>query len=318
MTALSLARVGLRVDVLTLRGTRRGVPALLEMLARHGVKATFFFSVGPDTLGRFFWRLLKPCQLRRAIRTKALRRFGWSFLLSGTAWPGAIIGEQAPGPIRLARDAGHEIGLYAWDHHAWLTMDLDNARRVREAATRAVDLVTEILGHPPATFAAPGCRLTAAAARILDTYPFDYRSDCRGFTPFVPRYAEGGDGVVAPAPQVPLTLPTYDEQIGYDGVTDANYNERQLGLLRAGAFQTMRVLAEFEGIGRAALFDDFLWRAAALGVRFTTLRELLPASVEHLPRGLIDLGPWPGCLAPVCRQVPPGLDGADALPPAGG
>ncbi|MGH8799643.1 MAG: 4-deoxy-4-formamido-L-arabinose-phosphoundecaprenol deformylase, partial [Casimicrobiaceae bacterium] len=43
--------LALKVDVDTLRGTREGVPALLDLLRRHRVGATFLFSVGPDHTG---------------------------------------------------------------------------------------------------------------------------------------------------------------------------------------------------------------------------------------------------------------------------
>ena len=36
-------RLALKVDVDTLRGTREGVPALVEMFRRHDVQATFLF-----------------------------------------------------------------------------------------------------------------------------------------------------------------------------------------------------------------------------------------------------------------------------------
>jgi peptidoglycan/xylan/chitin deacetylase (PgdA/CDA1 family) len=45
-------RIGLKVDVATLRGTREGVPALVELFRRHGVGATFLFTLGPDRTGR--------------------------------------------------------------------------------------------------------------------------------------------------------------------------------------------------------------------------------------------------------------------------
>ena len=45
------ASIGLKVDVDTLRGTREGVPRLAALFKKHGVQATFYFSVGPDHTG---------------------------------------------------------------------------------------------------------------------------------------------------------------------------------------------------------------------------------------------------------------------------
>ena len=45
-------RLALKVDVDTLAGTRVGVPELLRVFDRHGVRATFLFSLGPDHTGR--------------------------------------------------------------------------------------------------------------------------------------------------------------------------------------------------------------------------------------------------------------------------
>ncbi len=44
--------IALKVDVTTLRGTREGVPNLVEILRRHGVGATFLWSLGPDIARR--------------------------------------------------------------------------------------------------------------------------------------------------------------------------------------------------------------------------------------------------------------------------
>jgi undecaprenyl phosphate-alpha-L-ara4FN deformylase len=41
-------RVALKVDCDTYVGTRDGVPRLLGALAARGIRATFFFSYGPD------------------------------------------------------------------------------------------------------------------------------------------------------------------------------------------------------------------------------------------------------------------------------
>jgi undecaprenyl phosphate-alpha-L-ara4FN deformylase len=156
--------VGLRVDVDTMRGLRVGVPALLALLAKHEVQASFFVSVGPDTMGRHVWRLLKPKFLWKMLRSNAAGLYGWDILCSGTLWPGVVMGRRQPDVIRAIGAAGHELGLHAWDHYRWQTrvarFSEDEAGREMQ---RGFDMLAGITGERPRVSAMPGWRCTEAA-----------------------------------------------------------------------------------------------------------------------------------------------------------
>jgi undecaprenyl phosphate-alpha-L-ara4FN deformylase len=278
-------KIGLRIDVDTFRGTKIGVPNLCEILADFSLSASFFFSVGPDNMGRHLWRLLRPAFLLKMLRTKASSLYGWDILLKGTFLPGPVIGNQLADIIAAVSNEGHEIGLHAWDHYHWQThIDTMDSLALRSSLLKGFDALTRITGKPPNCSAAPAWKCSNQVLLEKEKLPFRYNSDCRGRSVFYPVI----DGKTLSQPQIPVTLPTYDEVIGHRGITEINYNDYMLSLLIPEELNVLTVHAEVEGISQKKMFARFLKKARLNGMAFVPLGTFLDentsvetSSIEH-------------------------------------
>jgi undecaprenyl phosphate-alpha-L-ara4FN deformylase len=283
--------IALRIDVDTLRGTSKGVPRLVDILGIYGVRGTFYFSVGPDNMGRHLWRLFKPTFLWKMLRTNAAGLYGPEIVLMGTAWPGIKIGKHCSQTIKNCIDAGHECGFHAWDHHRSQAklMNLSFEEQKKEIE-RGVGFLTDLVGRMPSSSAAPGWRTSDAMLKAKECFDFKYNSDCRGVSPFYPLV----DGRRIEQLQIPVTLPTYDEVVGRNGITDADYNNYQISLLKPDAVNVLTIHAEAEGGKCAAMFEEYLAEVIRLGYEVVPLGEVADLCRDTAPTGEIVLQPFPG------------------------
>lgn len=284
-------KIALRVDVDTFRGTRDGAPALCRILDKYSVRAAFFFSAGPDNMGRHLWRLFRPAFLWKMLRTHAASLYGPDILLKGTLWPGPRIAKRLAHVIKACAEAGHEIGVHAWDHHFWQAhIGAMSGEEIAKHLRLAFAELERVTGKAPVSSAVPGWRCTPAVLTAKEQFPFRYNSDCRGAGAFLPVV----DGKVLRIPQLPLNMPTYDEMVGKNGVTNANYNERLLATARDDGYNLLTIHAEAEGGMCAGLFARFLELARARGIAFCAPGELLPEKPADLPKYEIVQGKIPG------------------------
>ena len=323
-------QLALKVDVDTYQGTRFGVPRLVEMLKAARARATFLFSLGPDHTGRAIKRVFRRGFLQKVSRTSVVSHYGLKTLLYGTVLPGPDIGRACSAVLRSVKDEGFETGIHTWDHIAWQ----DGVARAPAAWTErqmnlAVQRFIEIFEEAPTVHGAAGWQMNRHAVRMTQRLAFRCASDCRGQRPFIPVW----DGELVLCPQLPTTLPTLDELIGVDGVTEETAAEVILSRTRdaqsaqdgdpAQHAQVFTLHAELEGMKLAPVFARLLegWRDQ--GCELVDLGTAVARlNIAHLPRHTIQYGSVPGRSGTLLVQgeeflagSPPALAGADALNP---
>ncbi len=255
-------RIGLKVDVDTLRGTREGVPALLRLFDEYAVKATFLFSLGPDHTGRALKRVFRPGFLSKVSRTSVTSHYGIKTLLYGTLLPGPNISKHAGDIMRAVRDAGHEVGIHCHDHIKWQdAVARKDAEWTRREFVKAVEAFKQVFGEAPRTHGAAGWQINPHVLTLEEEFGLDYASDGRGKTPFYPEL----QGVRVRVPQIPTTLPTLDELIGVDDISEDNVHEYVfVESQKPLPFHVYTLHAELEGMKLLPVMEKLLvmWKGS--------------------------------------------------------
>jgi undecaprenyl phosphate-alpha-L-ara4FN deformylase len=321
--------IGLKVDVDTLRGTREGVPRLAALFKKLGVEATFYFSVGPDNTGRALRRVFRKGFAQKVARTSVLKHYGLKTLMYGVLLPGPDIGRAAGDEMRRVRDAGFEVGLHTYDHVRWQDYVANaSAAWTRIEFQRGMKAFERIFGSLPTSHAAAGWQINTHGLELEREYGLRFASDTRGRAAFWPLLPRGR----STCPQLPTTLPTFDELLGREGVDESNIDVALFGFTNrepdpdpdpdpdlaavpvpvpaAAAGSPLHVFtlhAELEGMRLLGQFESLLKRWQAAGATMTSMARIHELS---LLRPLAD--------QTVIMGEVPGRSGLLAIQPAGG
>jgi peptidoglycan/xylan/chitin deacetylase (PgdA/CDA1 family) len=175
--------------------------------------------------------------------------------------------------MRGVRDAGFEVGIHCYDHIRWQDHVATKGEEwTRREMTLAAERFMEIFGVTAHSHGAAGWQMNDHAFRMEEECQFAYCSDTRGTHPFLPFVA----GKPGSCPQLPTTLPTLDELIGVNGITEENVvNEILSRSEQSGPHGHVYTLhAELEGIRFLPVFDALLSGWSERGYQMNSLEEL--------------------------------------------
>jgi undecaprenyl phosphate-alpha-L-ara4FN deformylase len=303
---LSDTRIGLKVDVDTLRGTREGVPRLTALFKKLNVDATFYFSVGPDHTGRAMRRVFRKGFAQKVARTSVLKHYGLKTLLYGVLLPGPDIGREAGAIMRGVHEGGFEVGLHTYDHVRWQDYVADASDAwTRSEFERGMNAFKQVFGFYPKSHAAAGWQINEYALELEREYGLSYASDTRGRTPFWPLLR----GARSSCPQLPTTLPTFDELLGRDGIEESSLAEAVFRLsdqnAAAGRLQVFTLHAELEGMLLLDAFESLLKKWQAAGAVIASMARIHEWAIQKpLPDQTVVMGEVPGRSGLLAIQPP--------------
>ena len=192
-----------RLDVDSIICLEQGIPNLLRLGDRHGVRFTFFVNMGLS----FSWRHTTASVLRRWRRDArgraggphspepdklpVTRKLGRGGTLR-TVLLNPQLGRRYRSAMEMLHREGHELGLHGGSNHpAWQYRLDDLGDDGLERLFRpAFEEFRDRYGHPRG-FASPGFRHNRAVLDLLDNEGFEYASDMAGEVPFRPERRDG-------------------------------------------------------------------------------------------------------------------------------
>jgi len=237
-------------------------------------------------------------------RTRAPALYGFKTMCYGTLLPGPKIGAAAPHLAPQLAAAGHEVGLHGYDHVRWHDHLYHlSPEKVAREIDRAQTIYKSLMGKPAYSFAAPGWQCSLSSRTRLSARNFLYGSDTRGAAPYFPAFGD----TVTKLLEIPTTLPTLDELLGFHGCRPQDFTNLVLSRLESGLPQVLTIHAEMEGGPFLGEFARLLSRCRERRVEFFRLedwaRELL-RDPDRLPVAQVNSQRLPGRAGYVSCQGP--------------
>jgi peptidoglycan/xylan/chitin deacetylase (PgdA/CDA1 family) len=201
--------------------------------------------------------------------------------------------------MRSVHRCGFEVGLHTYDHVRWQdNVAAASPQWTRTEFERGIAAFERVFGFPPQSHAAAGWQVNEAALLLEREHGLLYASDTRGTVPFLPLLPQQSGAAAGACPELPTTLPTFDELLGADGIDETNIDAALYARSTAPgrpALQVFTLHAELEGLLLLDAFERLLCRWQAAGARITRMADIHALAIRSpLPSLRVEQGEIPG------------------------
>jgi len=295
--------IGIKVDVDTYVGMKKGVPVLLELFKKYNINASFFAPMGKDHTGWTAKRVFtRKGFLKKAGRVGVVNTYGIKTLLYGLLLPGPEIARKNAYLLRKIMEEGHELGIHGHDHVYWHDhIKYLNKEKTGKELQKAFNTYREIIKRDPQSFAAPGWMINSHALRFFEENNFVYTSNVRGTSPFFPEMGKESFGIL----EIPTTLPTLDEVVGIAGTEITSLYKFYLNSMSEG-MNILTIHTELEGNKWSRLLEMFIEKTLELGFTYKRIIDIaneLLKNNEKIPVCENIYGHIEGRAGEVCLQA---------------
>ena len=161
----------MRIDLESQKGIKDGLPNLLKLFKKHGVKGSFYLTMGGES------NVFEILRNRGKLKTAAERKIElWSkkdkirMVLSPIDFT-----KKNRRLLKKVIDDGHELGLHGWKHREW-TRNLENVD-IKKRLRQMTDRYLEYFGRIPASWASPGFNVNKEVLKELERAKITHISD---------------------------------------------------------------------------------------------------------------------------------------------
>ncbi|MCX5806942.1 MAG: polysaccharide deacetylase family protein [Proteobacteria bacterium] len=263
--------IGIKVDVDTYAGMKKGVPVLLALFKKYNINASFFVPMGKDHTGWTVKRVFtRKGFLKKAGRVGVISTYGIKTLLYGLLLPGPEIARKNIYLLHKIMEEGHELGIHGHDHVYWHDhIKCFSKEKTFEELQKAFNTYRDIVKKDPQSFAAPGWMINPYVLKFFEENNFVYTSNARGTSPFFPEMDKKTFRIL----EIPTTLPTLDEVVGIAGTEINTLAKFYLNALTDG-LNILTVHTELEGKKWSHLLEMFIKKTLELGFTYKRIIDI--------------------------------------------